>query len=648
MRAPTPGSRPNAIRPRVGCCAGLPLCSRRPRNARFRDSAPAARRPRASRRPKRRRTSPAGRPSRRSTGRRRSSSSRSTPTASCAGILVDSRLGSADRPPEEPARPRPSASTSRGPSRPPPVRRPRWPGLRCRRRPTRPGPDGRRPGSALRRPDPEDAVDRSPRTRGAGRSKTSCSPTRGSRSADEVGRQLGREPVRRRDRAREARARAWPRLAGLLALAVIVAVFRAPAAPGAAARCSGWPPPFRPRSSSSTAALAIRRTLYRALRALRSRRRSRGGRSSRPPSKRSGSATGPAARTAWMRALEAGATAAQVYYQMGLARPGRRRPPRRAERFRARSRPRSLRPRARRRSSPRWRSREGRGGDARALLERYIREAGPDPETLATLAVVQANAGDGEGAARTIREARALLPEGWRRAELEAQIYARAGDAAATVAALRPLQAEGRLDRGALRADPAYVPIATDPAWVAFLAERRLTRQLCRLPARARPPPPAREELLLAPSRLLAQRFVDRSIRSRASPRCTRARPRPAGRRGARRAKASARRASAPPSGRGAAELASSAAADRRAPPASADRELLPRNPAPRAPLGEALVQPPRRPIAGSACGATHGRARVREPPPRPNRPLPRPRRTRGSCRRTCRATQSGTETSEK
>ena len=101
---------------------------------------------------------------------------------------------------------------------------------------------------------------------------------------------------------------------------------------------------------------------------------------------------------------------------------------------------------------------EGRNAEARPLLERYLREAGPDPETLATLAVVQANAGEGEAAVRTIREARSLLPEGWRRAELEAQIYARAGDAAATVAALRPLQAEGRLDREALRADPAYVP----------------------------------------------------------------------------------------------------------------------------------------------------------------------------------------------
>jgi len=52
---------------------------------------------------------------------------------------------------------------------------------------------------------------------------------------------------------------------------------------------------------------------------------------------------------------------------------------------------------------------EGRTADARLLLERYLREAGPDPETLATLAVVQANAGEGDAAVRTIREASSAL-----------------------------------------------------------------------------------------------------------------------------------------------------------------------------------------------------------------------------------------------
>ncbi len=109
---------------------------------------------------------------------------------------------------------------------------------------------------------------------------------------------------------------------------------------------------------------------------------------------------------------------------------------------------------------------------ARSLLETYLREAGPDPETLATLAVVQTNLGEAAAAVRSIEQARSMVPEAWRRAELEAQIHARSRDASATVAALKPLESEGRLDRSALRADPAYLPIATDPVWVSFLSER--------------------------------------------------------------------------------------------------------------------------------------------------------------------------------
>ena len=290
--------------------------------------------------------------------------------------------------------------------------------------------------------------------------------------AAEVGRQLGPEPVRRRDRASEARARAWPRLAGVLALLVIVLVFRRRLPPER--RPLLWLAAAVPAALFAVdAALAIRRTFIEPF-AL-----------SDPPAQpwrpfeqaaieaqRVGDWSG--ARAAWTKALEAGATRAQVDYQMGLAaRAG-------GDPFAARGDfERAL---AENPPAPGAAKElagislaEGRTADARLLLERYLREAGPDPETLATLAVVQANAGEGDAAVRTIREARALLPEGWRRAELEAQIYARAGDASATVAALRPLQAEGRLDREALRADPAYVPIALDPVWVGFLGEEVAT-----------------------------------------------------------------------------------------------------------------------------------------------------------------------------
>ena len=287
--------------------------------------------------------------------------------------------------------------------------------------------------------------------------------------AGEVGRQLGSEPVRRRDRASDARSRAWPRLAGVLALGAIVLVFRRRLPPER--RWLLWLAAAVPAALFAVdAALAIRRTFVEPL-AL-----------SDPPAQ------------PWRPFEQAAIEAQRVGRLAGGPRPhGRRRsrPGRRARRWITRwasprgpaeilsppgaissaLSPKILPRREPPKSSPGWLSPRGAMPRRAPLLERYLREAGPDPETLATLAVVQANAGEGEAAVRTIREARALLPEGWRRAELEAQIYARAGDAAATVAALRPLQAEGRLDREALRADPAYVPIAVDPVWVGFLAE---------------------------------------------------------------------------------------------------------------------------------------------------------------------------------
>ncbi len=100
--------------------------------------------------------------------------------------------------------------------------------------------------------------------------------------------------------------------------------------------------------------------------------------------------------------------------------------------------------------------------------------AGPDPDALSLLAVVQTNLGRGSEAIRSIADARALVTgEGWRGEELEAQVRARAGDAAGCVAALRQLESQGELDRSALRSNPEYLPIATDPAWVAFLNEKR-------------------------------------------------------------------------------------------------------------------------------------------------------------------------------
>ena len=43
----------------------------------------------------------------------------------------------------------------------------------------------------------------------------------------------------------------------------------------------------------------------------------------------------------------------------------------------------------------------------------------------------------------------------------------------AQIRQLLTLDAQGLIDRSALRADPTYLPIANDPAWIAFLGEKR-------------------------------------------------------------------------------------------------------------------------------------------------------------------------------
>ncbi len=110
--------------------------------------------------------------------------------------------------------------------------------------------------------------------------------------------------------------------------------------------------------------------------------------------------------------------------------------------------------------------------EAERQIAGYLAAAGPDPDALSLEAVIKTDLGKSADALQAIVEARHLAGSGTRGAELEAQIRARAGDAAGAIAALRPLTKEGRLDRFVLRSDPAYLPIATDPAWVKFLSEK--------------------------------------------------------------------------------------------------------------------------------------------------------------------------------
>jgi tetratricopeptide (TPR) repeat protein len=286
--------------------------------------------------------------------------------------------------------------------------------------------------------------------------------------SSEVRRILGPEPVRSRDVASEARARAIPRLAGLAAIALVVLV--------SARRL----PPERRRLLWIAAVpavlflvdgiLAVQRALSEPYALAES---------PAPPAWRQYEKTAlaaqaegrvEAARDEWAKALASGAPAGPVDYQMGLSARARgaigeaktdfergigRTPP-------APGGARELAAIA---------LAEGRNAEALDRLQWYLRAAGPDPDSLATLAVADINLGRSDDAVSAIAAARALLGDDWRKSELEAQIYARAGNATAAVAALRPLEGQGKLDRAVLRAEPAYLPIATDPAWVAFLNE---------------------------------------------------------------------------------------------------------------------------------------------------------------------------------
>jgi len=125
----------------------------------------------------------------------------------------------------------------------------------------------------------------------------------------------------------------------------------------------------------------------------------------------------------------------------------------------------------------------GRYEDAERNLERYMELAGPDPDSLSLAAVLQANLGRSSDSLRSLEKARALVGDAWRAAELEAQVRARAGDAAGAVSALRSLDAQGFVNRSELRGDPNYLPIATDPVWVAFINEPATPRTVHSTPA---------------------------------------------------------------------------------------------------------------------------------------------------------------------
>ena len=181
------------------------------------------------------------------------------------------------------------------------------------------------------------------------------------------------------------------------------------------------------------------------------------------------------ARRYWEKAIAAGAPAAPSDYQLGLALKAAGRV---AEARAAFARARSRSPAAPGASKELGliALAEGNAAGARDLLRQYLDETGPDPEAFSALAVAQSNLGEKVEAVASVEQARLLSAERWRGLRLQSQVYARAGDAKKAVAALRTLESDGEVDREALRSDPAYLPIATDPAWIGFLAETPVPR----------------------------------------------------------------------------------------------------------------------------------------------------------------------------
>lgn len=286
--------------------------------------------------------------------------------------------------------------------------------------------------------------------------------------AAEVGRLLGPDPVRRRDVAREARGQALPRLLGIGAIVGVALVFRRrlPTERQALAWLAGVPALL----FAVDGVLAVRRALSEPYALVEAPPMQDWRRFEKVALEAQTEGRTEAARAAWAKAVEAGAPAAPVSYRMGLAAKSHGDTIEARQDFERALSGHPPAPGAGRELALIALS-EGRYPEALASLQKYLGQAGPDPDTLATLAVVESDLGNAEAAVQAIAAARALLGEGWRKAELEAQVYARSGNAVAAVAALRPIEAEGRIDRFALRAEPAYLPIATDPAWIAFLAE---------------------------------------------------------------------------------------------------------------------------------------------------------------------------------
>jgi tetratricopeptide (TPR) repeat protein len=180
------------------------------------------------------------------------------------------------------------------------------------------------------------------------------------------------------------------------------------------------------------------------------------------------------ARAGWERALREGAPAGPVAYERGLA--ARQRGDAASARafFQSALSARPPSPGAGKELAA-LDAAEGRLPDAERQIAGYLAAAGPDPEALTLAAVIATDLGKTAEGVASIEQARRLSADGSRGAELEAQIRARAG--AGRRDRLAAPARFARSPRAALRADPVYLTIATDPAWVAFINESTVDSQ---------------------------------------------------------------------------------------------------------------------------------------------------------------------------
>jgi tetratricopeptide (TPR) repeat protein len=288
--------------------------------------------------------------------------------------------------------------------------------------------------------------------------------------AGEAMRSLGHAP-RRRDPARETRAILLPRVLGLAAITVIVLLIRrrlttpaarrilllTAAAPAILFAVDGFLAVQRVRAEPYVLPEVLPPAPWR----IAEREAVRAQREGRVED----------AKRAWERAVGAGAPPAPALYQIGLLLKSAGRIPEARAAFQgALSGPKPA-PGAGKELGLLALA-EGNSTEARDRLSRYVAAVGPDPDTLSALAVAEANVGESDSAVKSVDEARALMADRWKGVGLQARLYARAGDARRTVEALRALDA-GELDRESLRSDPAYLGIATDPVWIAFLNEKQ-------------------------------------------------------------------------------------------------------------------------------------------------------------------------------